>query len=249
MKRLCALIGALLVSWLTLGSPAPAAASVPTEDLAYNYASHHAPNPAASNDLMRGPPVLTKGLTTYDATHQRARSASSRSNGATTASINTYVPAAYVPADARPRVERATTTTGASGGVAERDLSSLSGAQDAANTGKALELSPASLNYPWPANNGFLGSTRVRVLKPGAQIDRYGPETGRFTSPAGTPRGMRSLRPGTTSDLSSYEVVRRLPAETGVVAPGFGETGLGIQYRLPAPVADLVRAGYLRPVG
>ncbi len=138
MKRLCALIGALLVSWLTLGSPAPAAASVPTEDLAYNYASHHAPNPAASNDLMRGPPVLTKGLTTYDATHQRARSASSRSNGATTASINTYVPAAYVPADARPRVERATTTTGASGGVAERDLSSLSGAQDAANAGGAL---------------------------------------------------------------------------------------------------------------
>lgn len=87
------------------------------------------------------------------------------------------------------------------------------------------------------------------MLKPGAQIDRYGPETGRFTSPAGTPRGMRALRPGTSPDLSSYEVARRLPAETGVVAPAFGETGFGTQYRLPAPVADLVRAGYLRRVG
>jgi hypothetical protein len=89
----------------------------------------------------------------------------------------------------------------------------------------------------------------VQVLKPGTQIDRYGLPTGRFASPAGTGRGMRALRPGSSTDLTTYEVTRRLPAETGVVAPWFGETGLGIQYRLPAPVADLIEAGYLTKVG
>ena len=123
-------------------------------------------------------------------------------------------------------------------------------AEVAGNTGKALELSPASPNFPWPPGvNGFLGSTRVQVLKPGTQIDRYGLPTGRFASPSGTPLGMRSLRPGSSTELTTYEVIRRLPAETGVVTPWFGEIGLGIQYRLPATVSDLIEAGYLRKVG
>ncbi len=225
--------------------PQSAAAAPVHAEIAYAYDSqvNAAARECATSE--RGPPTPDRNVdSTYDAVDRWSHGASARSSSATTHATYVYDDPALL------------AQVGGSAGTAREpaearngDHSSRQRSRVAANTGKALELSPASLNYPWPANNGFLGSTRVRVLKPGAQIDRYGPETGRFTSPAGTPRGMRSLRPGTTSDLSSYEVVRRLPAETGVVAPGFGETGLGIQYRLPAPVADLVRAGYLRPVG
>ena len=38
----------------------------------------------------------------------------------------------------------------------------------------------------WPANHGFDGRGTTNLL-PGARIDRYGPETGRFVSPEGVP--------------------------------------------------------------
>jgi Tuberculosis necrotizing toxin len=245
VRAFVALIAAL-VTWVCAPlAPAAAGLSDATATMSvYTYDNPLGSAPNAGSRLERGPPESYDHVTSNGTGDSWSHGVPARPHEAAARPTTTHTAALKMV-----RVSRAAATTSSHAEAIHDDLSPFQRTGVAANTGKALELSPASLNYPWPANNGFLGSTRVRVLKPGAQIDRYGPETGRFTSPAGTPRGMRSLRPGTTSDLSSYEVVRRLPAETGVVAPGFGETGLGIQYRLPAPVADLVRAGYLRPVG
>lgn len=81
-------------------------------------------------------------------------------------------------------------------------------------------------------------------------IDRYGSPNGRFTSPVGTPfemRGLPSSRIG--DDYTVYEVTRRLPVRTGLIAPWMDSAGFGIQHWLPAGAQDLVDAGYLRVVG
>jgi hypothetical protein len=80
-------------------------------------------------------------------------------------------------------------------------------------------------------------------------VDRFGLDGGQFVAPNGTPIGARSLAPGTT-DLpnSVFEVTNRLPVQTGLAEPWFGQPGMGTQYRLPAPVSDLLDAGYLRRV-
>ena len=90
----------------------------------------------------------------------------------------------------------------------------------------------------------------VTVLQPGTLVDRFGYEGGRFMSPNGTSITGRALAPGTTEKpYSVYEVTNRLVVHAGQAEPWFGEAGMGTQYYLPASVADLVDAGYLRKVG
>lgn len=56
-------------------------------------------------------------------------------------------------------------------------------------------------------NKGFLGGwSKAETLQPGTLIDRYGGETGRFFSPAGTPLDARALPAGSGS-LNTYEVL------------------------------------------
>lgn len=96
--------------------------------------------------------------------------------------------------------------------------------------------------------DGFLFNFRkAETLSPGSRIDRFGPETGRFLSPAGTPLAKRAL-PDASGSPTVYEILKPLDVEAGVVAPAFGQPGLGIQYRTSAPVADLIRLGYLKSV-
>lgn len=101
----------------------------------------------------------------------------------------------------------------------------------------------------WPSNHGFDGRGTTS-LPPGARIDRYGPETGRFVSPEGVPIEGRALHPGTDlADYHAYEVVERLTVEVGPVRPWFGQPGWGVggvQYRLPCSVGQLCDAGVLR---
>jgi hypothetical protein len=98
-------------------------------------------------------------------------------------------------------------------------------------------------------DNGFLGGWSTdESLQPGTVIDRYGGETGRFFSPEGTPFEERSL-PAGSGPLNTYEVLKALDVRVGLAAPAFGEPGLGIQYMSSQTVADLIRAGFIKPVG
>lgn len=107
----------------------------------------------------------------------------------------------------------------------------------------------------WPPNNGFHGdlgpngNPGVTILKPGTLVDRFGLDAGRFVVPKGIPIGARSLAPGTIDGpYSIFEVTKRLPVQAGPAEPWFDQPGMGIQYRLPASVSDLLEAGYLRRV-
>jgi hypothetical protein len=87
-----------------------------------------------------------------------------------------------------------------------------------------------ALRTYWPPNRGFAGTPMPTTLGIGTLIDRYGTELGTFASPRGTPFGLRSLPPAAESGpFRAYEVIRPLPAQSGVAAPWFGLGG-GIQY-------------------
>ncbi|MGH8491410.1 MAG: TNT domain-containing protein [Gammaproteobacteria bacterium] len=51
---------------------------------------------------------------------------------------------------------------------------------------------------------------------PGARVDRYGRDAGRFLAPEGTPIPMRALPPGTTDrTYSVFEVTKPLQVNKG----------------------------------
>jgi hypothetical protein len=82
---------------------------------------------------------------------------------------------------------------------------------------------------------------------PGDLIDRYGFEGGKTASPLGTSFGARSLPPdyASTKPYNAYRVLKPIEVDKGVVAPWFGEKGLGIQYDLPVSVDVLLRRGFV----
>ena len=96
-------------------------------------------------------------------------------------------------------------------------------------------------------NGGRLGGfSTTETLRPGTLIDRFGPRRGRFVSPAGTPFSQRGLPPETALEsFETFEVLRALDVEGSIAAPAFGG-GLGVQFRLPASVQELIDAGFLR---
>jgi RHS repeat-associated protein len=109
-------------------------------------------------------------------------------------------------------------------------------------------------NYTWPKNNGFEGPSVNVTLPEGYLFDRYGgvPEadTGRFASPAGTPFEMRSLPRSSQSRIfTTYRVVKPFGAQTGVVRPWGGQPGGGFQLNFNDSIANLVKQGYIEPVG
>jgi RHS repeat-associated protein len=115
----------------------------------------------------------------------------------------------------------------------------------------AARGSGGALRPYFPPNRGFAGETSTAYLRPGMTIDRYGGRaSSRFFSPAGTPKGARSLPPGTAAQpLRSFEVVKPIPVEAGTTAAWFGRVGGGIQYRTPVTLDTLLRRGIIREVG
>jgi len=99
----------------------------------------------------------------------------------------------------------------------------------------------------WPANDGFVGRPTTQTLQPGTVVDRFGPPSGSFVAPAGTPIAQRSLHPsGLTQPLHVYEVVRPVQVQAGRTAPWFDQPGGGMQFRFSQPISELIDAGILR---
>ncbi|MGQ0623608.1 MAG: TNT domain-containing protein [Sporichthyaceae bacterium] len=84
---------------------------------------------------------------------------------------------------------------------------------------------------------------------PGDVIDRFGPDTGRFAHPAGTPFPQRSLPPSLIgAPYHRYEVLADLGAGImeGPVTPWFGQPGGGTQFVFPRPIRWYLDNGLLR---
>ena len=68
---------------------------------------------------------------------------------------------------------------------------------------------------------------------------------GNYSARKETPAAMRSLAPGSTNILSSYQVVKPFPVQVGISAPAFGQVGGGTQYFTPVQIKYLVQLRYL----
>ncbi|HXS61916.1 MAG TPA: TNT domain-containing protein [Streptosporangiaceae bacterium] len=123
--------------------------------------------------------------------------------------------------------------------------------------------------YP-PDNGADLSSPVVpKTFAPGDTFDRFGPETGGFASPEGTPWAERALPPtslvgaGGASTYHVYEVTDKWAVDPppvvvtqAKVAPAFGQPGGGLQYSFDAAPGSgvnmniqwLLRNGYLTEV-
>jgi Tuberculosis necrotizing toxin len=110
-----------------------------------------------------------------------------------------------------------------------------------------FESSPG--NIVWPQNDGFTPATLPVVIQPGALLDRFGDNAGRFFSPKGTGYRERAL-PYVCHGYaySTYRVVKPLPALLGTAAPWFGEPGGAVQVETTPCVDQLLAGGVLQLV-
>ena len=102
----------------------------------------------------------------------------------------------------------------------------------------------------YPSNDGAVGVIVTVTLPAGDLLTRYGKPTGRYVSPDGMTFEQRAL-PSTTSegDFHVYCVERPIDGvQKGKIAPWFGRTGGGIQYKLPDRIVNLMEASMLREV-
>lgn len=100
----------------------------------------------------------------------------------------------------------------------------------------------------YPVDQGYLGGSSPTWLRPGMRVDRYGGAGGTYLSPAGTPFGARGLPAEAESrPLNTYEVIKPIPVEGGLIAPAYGQPGGGVQYQTPRPIFEYIPS-HLRPV-
>jgi Tuberculosis necrotizing toxin len=111
----------------------------------------------------------------------------------------------------------------------------------------AFETSPGHI--VWPPNDGFEPATLQVVIQPGALLDRFGDNAGRFFSPKGVGYRERAL-PYVCHGYAyaTYRVMKPLPALVGTAAPWFGEPGGAVQVETTACVNQLLAAGLLQSV-
>jgi Tuberculosis necrotizing toxin len=125
--------------------------------------------------------------------------------------------------------------------------------------------------WRYPPDNGFLIANGHPVeyqipLGVGQDLDRFGSLFGSFLAPEGTAYAQRALPPMSldnfdpmfTCNYHEYQVTKSFLVESGPIAPGFGQPGLGRQYQLvgslvpgaPAMlnVSWLVSNGYLTAI-
>jgi len=105
-----------------------------------------------------------------------------------------------------------------------------------------LDSGQGDWNYP-PKDGFQLDAqnnpiTQLLALQPNTLVDRFGNETGRFLSPAGDKFGKRAIPPSSLNtsdprypyDYHLYRVAKPVTVCSGLTAPGFEQTGNGVQY-------------------
>jgi hypothetical protein len=125
--------------------------------------------------------------------------------------------------------------------------------------------------WRFPPDNGYLIANGKPVeyripLGVGQDIDRFGSELGAFLAPEGTSYAERALPPMSLDNFDpafpcnfhEYRVIKSFRVDSGPIAPGFGQPGLGRQYQLdpslvpgapsPLTVLWLVQNGFLARV-
>lgn len=102
----------------------------------------------------------------------------------------------------------------------------------------------------YPTNNGFLLTAQKMWLEAGQVIDRFGGSSfSRFFAKKGAPAAARALPPGVESEaLRTFEVLQSIEVEGGMVAPAWEQLGLGIQYRTPLTLGEMLEQGILREI-
>lgn len=91
-----------------------------------------------------------------------------------------------------------------------------------------------------------MGAAERTFLMPGQQISRFGSNSGKFFSPAGTPLPMRALPPGANTSIhNTFKVLKPFEVQAGKIAPAFGQPGLGTQYLSPVSVDVLLKRGII----
>ncbi|MGH9124691.1 MAG: TNT domain-containing protein [Acidimicrobiales bacterium] len=100
--------------------------------------------------------------------------------------------------------------------------------------------------WNYPPDNGYLLNAKgqpieyVLRLGVGQRIDRFGSPFGAFLAPMEMPYQSRALPPMSldnfdpafTCNYHLYQVRKSFKVESGPIAPGFGQPGLGRQYQL-----------------
>ncbi|KAK2616672.1 hypothetical protein QQS21_000495 [Conoideocrella luteorostrata] len=117
-------------------------------------------------------------------------------------------------------------------------------------------------NKQWiyPYANGFSNFTNgtsqssITDIPPGTSLDRFGSENGSFLAILGTSYGSRALPPSSLNpypawpltgvDRSNtfhiYHVKEKFEATAGMIAPGFGQTGEGMQFMIEKSIRSLI---------
>ena len=118
--------------------------------------------------------------------------------------------------------------------------------QKKVSTPTQTNIQESSIIYP--PNKGFLGETQEIELNIGTIVDRFGgtSDNSRFLAPYGTPIEMRSLPPNINMNLyDRYQVIKPFKVQSGIIAPYFGQVGMGTQYVTSETIKTLLKKGYL----
>lgn len=129
--------------------------------------------------------------------------------------------------------------------AARRDTDTINDAFDRqTTTAESTDTAGGESTPRYPPNRGFDGEPTEITLEPGTEIDRFGSQGGRYTSPVGTPYSARALPPGSNGKpYSVYRIERPVTVQAGRVLPFYGEAGGGTQYYMPTSMANLVSTG------
>lgn len=82
------------------------------------------------------------------------------------------------------------------------------------------------------------------------KLQFIGSNKGKYFSPINTPIDMRALPYDVElTKYTQYEVLKPFSVEMSNIAPAFGKTGGGIQYRAPVLVEVLIKRGIIKEYG
>ncbi len=117
-----------------------------------------------------------------------------------------------------------------------------------------------NINGKWPPNDGFVEVSNTS-LDIGFEFDRYGGKVengqfsdkfGNFVSDKGASFESRALPESYKSGSNpkpyrKYKVIKEIPnVKKGKAVPWFEQKGLGIQYKLPYSIDELLEAGFIK---